>query len=163
MNRRKLTTTVVGAVALIGLASACGYGDDDSSDTAPATPAADAATVSTLSTPLGTVVVGEASRTLYAFDNDEASPAKSVCNGDCAATWPPVPATTDVEGVDADLIGSVTRDDGSEQLTINDNPVYLFANDAAAGDTNGHGVNGVWWAMSPDGQKLPFAAVGLGY
>ncbi len=159
MNRRKLATTVAGAVALIGLASACGgYGDNDSSDTAPAAAAADAAAVSTLSTTLGTVVVGEASRTLYAFDNDEVSPAKSVCNGDCAATWPPVPATTDVEGVDADLIGSVTRDDGSEQLTINDNPVYLFANDAAAGDTKGHGVNGVWWAMSPDGGKISGAA-----
>ncbi|WP_235039286.1 COG4315 family predicted lipoprotein [Kibdelosporangium aridum] len=28
--------------------------------------------------------------TLYRFDDDDANPSKSVCNGECAATWPPV-------------------------------------------------------------------------
>ncbi len=159
MKRRAFASSVVGAMAVIGLA-ACGYGDD-SPDPAPvveqpAAPVAPAsiADVSTLSTSIGTVMVNAAGRTLYAFDNDQVNPSESTCYGDCAAAWPPVPATTNVEGIDAGLIGSVTRDDGAEQLTINDNPVYLFANDAAPGDTRGQGVNDVWHALSPYGDKL---------
>jgi predicted lipoprotein with Yx(FWY)xxD motif len=148
MNRRAFAGSVASAIAVIGVMSACGYGDESSSDSA------ESADVSTLSTNLGTVIVDGDGRAMYAFDKDQVNPPASACSGDCAAIWPPVPATEDVDGIDAGLVGALTRDDGSEQLTINGNPVYLFAQDTAAGDTKGHGVNGVWHALSPDGSKL---------
>ena len=46
------------------------------------------------------------------------------------------------------------RDDGTTQLTVNGFPAYYFANDAAAGDTNGQGVGDVWWVFGADGEPI---------
>ena len=39
-------------------------------------------------------------------------------------------------------------------VTIDGRPVYLFAQDTAAGDVNGQGVNDVWYAVAPDGSQV---------
>ncbi|MFD3998709.1 SCO0930 family lipoprotein [Streptomyces sp. NPDC058548] len=112
------------------------------------------------STELGPVLTDSAGFTLYRFDKDTAEPPKSNCDGDCAAAWPPVPAGAGAPpGVDPKLIGSVTRKDGSKQLTVAGWPMYRFAQDAAPRDTKGQGVGGVWFAAAPDGKK---AAKGAG-
>jgi predicted lipoprotein with Yx(FWY)xxD motif len=46
-------------------------------------------------------------------------------------------------------IGTITRDDGSTQVTYNGAPLYYFAGDEAAGDSNGDGLNGVWHIAAP--------------
>ena len=155
MNRLARTASVAVATLVLVLTGACGDDDDDGStagtptadDTAAedsAAPAAGGSVATADAGDLGTILVNEDGFTLYMFDNDTTTPPTSNCYDQCATNWPPVPATTDAEGVDAALLGSATRTDGEEQLTINNYPVYLFMGDQAAGDTNGQASNGVW-------------------
>ncbi|MEV6952216.1 SCO0930 family lipoprotein [Streptomyces sp. NPDC051183] len=109
---------------------------------------------------IGTLLTDSAGRTLYRFDKDTAKPPKSNCDGDCAKTWPVVAAgdVTAAAGTDPSLLGEVVRSDGSKQLTVAGWPMYRFAKDTKAGDTNGQGVGGTWFAAAPDGKKAAKAA-----
>ncbi|MEU8926086.1 hypothetical protein AB0D10_34990 [Kitasatospora sp. NPDC048545] len=124
-----------------------------------AAPAADATGSAKLvavdSTTLGTIVTDSAGRTLYRFDNDTNKPSATNCTGACAVKWPPAIAQDKVTltGVSSSLVGSVTRPDGSKQLTLNGWPLYRFAGDTAAGQVNGQGVGGTWFASTPEGKK----------
>ncbi|MFV0132433.1 SCO0930 family lipoprotein [Streptomyces sp. HMX87] len=104
---------------------------------------------------LGELVTDGAGRTLYRFDQDTAKPPKSNCDGDCATAWPPVAADDAAagEGIDPELLGEVTRADGTKQLTIGGWPAYRYAKDTAAGEVKGQGVGGEWYALAPDGKK----------
>ncbi|CAM5396923.1 MULTISPECIES: SCO0930 family lipoprotein [Streptomyces] len=104
---------------------------------------------------LGELLTDSDGMTLYRFDKDVADPAKSNCDGDCATKWPPVPANDAKAGVgiDKNLLGSVTRTDGTKQLTIDGWPAYRYAKDTKAGDVNGQGVGGTWYALAPTGKK----------
>ena len=57
---------------------------------------------------------------------------------------------------------SIGSGDGSEQLTVNGMPLYLFASDEAPGDINGQGVNDVWFVVDADGNMLEAAAGSTG-
>jgi len=104
-------------------------------------------------TNLGTIVVDEAGRTLYMFVPDDQS--ESVCYDQCATTWPPFTDEASTgDGVDASLLGTSPRTDGSSQVTYNGWPLYYFAGDGAAGDTNGQGLNDVWYVISPAGEPI---------
>jgi predicted lipoprotein with Yx(FWY)xxD motif len=46
------------------------------------------------------------------------------------------------------------RADGSTQLQIAGHPLYRFAGDTKAGDTNGQGILNLWHAAGPDGNKV---------
>jgi predicted lipoprotein with Yx(FWY)xxD motif len=103
---------------------------------------------------LGTILTDADGATIYYFAND--TEGVSNCADDCLANWPPVEAgdaQTAGDGVTAEL-GTITRDDGTTQLTINGFPAYYFAGDAAAGDTNGQGVGEVWWVFGADGEPI---------
>lgn len=103
----------------------------------------------------GPALTDQDGRTLYLFTKDTKAPSKSVCDGACAELWPPVPDDGDVQvtGVDKAIVGSVTRADGTEQVTVGGWPVYRYANDTDAGQTNGHGVAGTWFVIEPAGCK----------
>ena len=45
----------------------------------------------------GIVLVGANGMTLCTFDRDAAGSCKSVCNGPCAARWPPLAAASEAE------------------------------------------------------------------
>lgn len=110
----------------------------------------------TASTSLGSVVVDDKGMTVYVFDKDTANSGKSACNADCSGMWPAVRATSStppVTGVTG-IVGTISRDDGTMQVTVDGLPVYTYANDAAAGDVKGQGVGGTWWAVAPDGGKV---------
>jgi predicted lipoprotein with Yx(FWY)xxD motif len=109
---------------------------------------------------LGNVLTDSEGFTLYRFDKDTPDPAVSNCTGDCETAWPIVLAdgSTAAPGVDASLIGSVTRADGKKQLTIAGWPMYHYAQDTKAGDVKGQGVGGVWFASAPDGKKASASA-----
>jgi len=104
-------------------------------------------------TDLGTVLVDPEGFTLYVFTND--SGGSSVCNEGCIENWPAVPGDTAIgSDLDASIFGTTTRDDGSEQLTVNDQPLYRYTPDAAPGDVNGQGVGGVWFVVDTDGNLI---------
>jgi predicted lipoprotein with Yx(FWY)xxD motif len=93
---------------------------------------------------------------LYRFDKDVQKPSKSNCEGECAKTWKPVPADKPAlaTGVDPISIGTVTRTDGTKQLTIAGYPQYTYAEDKAAGDMKGQGKGGTWFVTAPNGAKI---------
>ncbi|MCH8224793.1 MAG: hypothetical protein IIC97_02880 [Chloroflexi bacterium] len=112
---------------------------------------------------LGPILVDASGRTLYLFTNDE--PSVSNCSGGCARSWPPLVTVDDPaagDGVDGGLLGTVTREDGSAQVTYNGRPVYYYANDEKPGDTNGHDVGGVWFAVSISGESADQAGAAGG-
>ncbi|WP_328427016.1 hypothetical protein [Streptomyces sp. NBC_00443] len=106
---------------------------------------------------LNPVVVNGAGFTLYRFDKDTADPSRSNCAGECATTWPPVLVAPGgkifIDGVDKSDVGVVKRADGNLQVTVGGWPVYRFSKDLKPGDTNGQGVGGTWFGVTPDGQK----------
>jgi predicted lipoprotein with Yx(FWY)xxD motif len=123
--------------------------DDGASTTA----AAGGEGVSTSDTDLGTVLVNPDGFTLYVFTNDAGG--ESTCYDDCATLWPPVPADTPVGGdLDAAMFGSTSRTDGSEQLTVNGQPLYTYTPDTNPGDTTGQGVGDVWFVVGTDGAMI---------
>jgi predicted lipoprotein with Yx(FWY)xxD motif len=109
--------------------------------------------LSTSSTSLGTIVVDTAGRTVYLYDVDKQGATSSACTGGCASAWPAVPAGSVATGVTG-KVGSITGVDGKAQATLDGWPLYYYAKDTAAGDTTGQGVGGIWWVLSPAGQKM---------
>ena len=107
------------------------------SPTAGAAPVVLAQSVGTM----GTILVAASNNhTVYTFDSD--TPGASKCNGGCATTWPPltVPAGTTPTGGPGvtGKLGTITRSDGSLQVTYKGMPLYFFHSDAQAGDTKGN-------------------------
>jgi predicted lipoprotein with Yx(FWY)xxD motif len=88
------------------------------------------------------LVDGASGMTLYVFASDVANNGKSACNSGCATTWPPltVPSgTTPTAGAGASgKLGTITRDDGTTQVTYNGLPLHHYSGDSAPGDTNGN-------------------------
>jgi predicted lipoprotein with Yx(FWY)xxD motif len=113
---------------------------------------------------LGQIVVDAKNMTLYQFTADTAN--TSNCTQDCIQAWPPLTVTkgttpTAGSGVTGSL-GTLTRsDDGSTQVTMNQIPLYFFAQDKAAGDVKGQGVAGKWYVVSPSGQMIKTTAGGI--
>ncbi|WP_263729494.1 hypothetical protein [Cellulomonas sp. SG140] len=139
------------APAMGSSASAGGgaYGSGASGGSTSAT----AVTVMTASSSLGTILVDGSGRTLYLFTKD--SPNTSTCTGGCLAAWPPLLGTaTAGTGVDSSLLGTLTRPDGKTQVSYKGMPLYYWAQDSAPGQTNGQGVQGVWWVVSPQGTPI---------
>jgi predicted lipoprotein with Yx(FWY)xxD motif len=106
---------------------------------------------------MGTYLVDDQGMSVYLFMNDTQNSGKSVCAGNCATNWPPVlvnSAPTAGTGVDASLLGTITRDDGSLQATYNGWPLYYFAKDSAPGDTMGQGAVNSWYLVSAAGDPV---------
>ena len=102
---------------------------------------------------LGEVLVDGEGITLYMFDPDKQG--ESTCYDQCADAWPPLIGEASAgDGADDSKLGSVARTDGSQQVTYNGWPLYYFANDQAAGDTTGQGVDNVWWVLDRDGEPV---------
>ena len=98
-------------------------------------------------TKVGTVLAASNGMTLYTNKNDK--PGSSACNTACAQIWPLLLTTTGVPAAPSGLTGTlstVTWSDGTVQVTLNGQPLYLYAGDFKSGDTNGDGIEGIWAA-----------------
>jgi len=111
--------------------------------------------VATATTFIGTVMTS-GGFTLYRNTKDKAVPPTSSCLGTCTSTWPPIDAEAQptLDGVDAALIGTAVRPDGTKQLTVGGWPVYRYIKDMLPGTVNGQGIDGVWQAVGADGKPL---------
>ena len=89
----------------------------------------------------GGALVAANGMTLYTFDADKAGSGKSVCNGPCAALWPPLMAAADQPVGDYSV---VMRDDGGRQLAYKGKPLYFYKADSKAGDRTGDNFKDVW-------------------
>jgi len=110
-----------------------------------------------------TILTDERGRALYVnLDEQGGTP---LCTGDCTLNFTPVLAEGDtvVSGeVDASLLGTVTRDDGTVQLTYNGWPLYRFARDFNPVLRLGQGLNGVWYIVSVGGEPVGGPSTGGG-
>jgi predicted lipoprotein with Yx(FWY)xxD motif len=115
-------------------------------------------TVSLSNTKLGEVLVNSKGQTLYMFLRDKNG--KSSCSGSCAKFWPPYlqhGKATAGSGVKASLLGTTRRSNGRMQITYKRHPLYTFALDKKAGQTNGEGqvaFGGKWYAVSATGTAV---------
>jgi predicted lipoprotein with Yx(FWY)xxD motif len=142
------------------VAAGCGGSNKSSSASSQtSTPVATkAGTVSLGSTSLGKVLVGANGRTLYLFEKDKAG--KSACSGSCAAAWPPLTSSgkpSAGSGVDAAKLSVTKRTDGKSQVVYAGHPLYFYAADSKAGDTNGQGLDqfgAEWYVLSAGGNKV---------
>ena len=83
--------------------------------------------------------------TLYTFVPDSVN--KSVCYGDCATYWPPVPGNVSAGPGVTGKIGTITRTDGTTQATYDGHPLYTYVGDHSPGQDGGNNINlngGVW-------------------
>jgi predicted lipoprotein with Yx(FWY)xxD motif len=150
---------MLGVAAIALLVAGCGGGGSKSNaKTSTPTTAAATATLSLGKTDLGKTLVGASGRTLYLFEKDTG--AKSTCNGTCASAWPPFTASGKPKagsGVDVTKLSTSKRDDGTQQLVYAGHPLYYYAGDSKAGDTNGEGLKqfgAEWYVVSSSGKKV---------
>jgi predicted lipoprotein with Yx(FWY)xxD motif len=164
--------------ALIGVAlivAGCGSSSSTSTSTdtgAAAAPSSATGTVSQASAKgvsvsmtkgsAGTYLTGASGQALYLWVAD--SGGKSSCSGSCAKVWPPLTTKgTPIagHGVKASDLGTITRSDGTKQVTYNGHPLYSFVEDTAAGATKGQGSDGFgakWWLVAPSGSAITTGA-----
>jgi predicted lipoprotein with Yx(FWY)xxD motif len=106
----------------------------------------------------GTMLFDERGQAIYLFDKETSDTAE--CYDDCAEAWPPVltEGPPEAEGdVDAGLLGTTEREDGSVQVTYNGHPLYFYA-DEDPGEVLCHDVDdfgGTWLVVMPNGDPAP--------
>lgn len=133
-------------------ASNSGYGSHGSSSSAPT------ASVATTKGAKGTYLTGAGSRAIYLWVADGKN--QSACSGSCAKVWPPVTsngAPSAASSVTSADLGTITRSDGTKQVTYAGHPLYYYVSDASAGSTTGQGSNSFgakWWLVSPGGTAI---------
>lgn len=129
------------------------YGYETTPSEAPvaSSPATTGVTVNVASGPLGDYLTGAGDLTLYTFKPD--SSETSTCEGGCAEAWPPFTVDQGAEPAAGDgvegTLSTFTRADGTLQVAYNGAPLYYFANDTTAGDTNGQGLGNNWFIVKP--------------
>ncbi len=106
--------------------------------------------------PVGSYLTDGEGRSVYMFKAD--SKNKTTCYDACAQAWPPVISQGEPqagEGVDQQLLGTIERDDGTQQVTYNGWPLYYFIKDQKPGDIVGQDFTGFgaeWYLLTPQGQ-----------
>ncbi len=88
---------------------------------------------------------------LYWFSPDTST--KSMCNGTCAAFWPPLRGPVTAMGIKG-TFGTIKRSDGTVQATFNGHPLYTYKADTSPGQATGNGITlngGVWHEVTASG------------
>jgi predicted lipoprotein with Yx(FWY)xxD motif len=105
---------------------------------------------------LGRVLVDGGGYTLYMYVPDHRG--RSTCYRICAFRWPPLLLPRGIRhpvagpGLDAALLGTTTRNNGSVQVTYNKWPLYLYDTDLQPGQATGQGDDmGLWYVLAPNG------------
>lgn len=169
------------AASAVALSAGCGGGSSSSGSSSDSTAAASASTAASTPTQstaatttaapspgvtvqtkhgkLGTILAaGPKKLTVYLWEADKGS--TSACSGACEKAWPPVTTAgapvASGGAVSADL-GTITRPDGTKQVTYKGHPLYFFEKDGDSGDAYGQGSNAFgagWYVLKPSGSKV---------
>jgi predicted lipoprotein with Yx(FWY)xxD motif len=148
MTRMAVVLTLTAALGVAGLVAAGAVARSATQTNA---------TISLRKTKLGPVLVSSKGHTLYLFAKDRNG--RSACSGSCATVWPPLLSRTPTAGagVKSSLLGTTKRSNGSLQVTYNRHPLYTYALDKQAGQTNGEGSSAFgakWYAVSAGGTAV---------
>jgi predicted lipoprotein with Yx(FWY)xxD motif len=146
----RLTLAVAGTSLAVLALTACG-GSDSSGDVP-----AKGSDIGASTSSLGKIVVDGKGMTAYVFDKDTPGSGKSACTGACTGEWPAITSSSDkpkVDGVTGE-VGTIAGADGAKQVTLEGMPLYTYADDSDVGDTQGQGKGGIWWVVSPAGEKI---------
>jgi predicted lipoprotein with Yx(FWY)xxD motif len=135
---------LVAGVALTIVLAACGSSGASPAPIASASGAGAPLTIGTGTGSVGTFLTGPNGHTLYTKSGDTAT--SSTCTGTCATNWPPLTITAGQQVVGGTGVtgtfASLTRADGSIQVTYAGLPLYYWVQDTKAGDVTGNGVGG---------------------
>jgi predicted lipoprotein with Yx(FWY)xxD motif len=142
---RRLAGLLVATIALVAACSSSGgAATTPPAATAPPSAAASTLTIGMATSSLGTILVGPNGLTLYTHAGDTAT--TSACSGACATSWPPLTVASGQQAALASgitgTLATLTRSDGSVQVTFNGLPLYYWQGDKTAGDTTGQGLSG---------------------
>ena len=108
----------------------------------------------------GAYLTDGSGRALYLLEGEPEG--QSTCYDACAEAWPPVlasqaTAAPNASGVQASLIGTMQRRDGSTQLTYGGKALYYYRADQGPGEAKGQDVTdqwGEWYLVKPTGGAL---------
>lgn len=108
--------------------------------------------------PLGVIVTDGDGRLLYRSEDDSAQPPTSRCTDACAEAWQPMTVDggrlPEPLGVDPALVGTLTRPDGTAQVTLGGWPLYRDPADQGGLTGAGrHGEDGRWFVVTPTGDR----------
>jgi predicted lipoprotein with Yx(FWY)xxD motif len=151
-----LTAAACGSSSSSSSASSGGYGSAPSSSASSAP--AKGVSITAVKGTHGIYLAGASGRALYLWAAD--SGGKSSCSGACTSVWTPVITTATpvaAGAVKAAALSTITRSDGSKQVTYNGHPLYYYTADAGAGTTKGQGTNSFgakWWLVAPSGAAI---------
>jgi predicted lipoprotein with Yx(FWY)xxD motif len=112
----------------------------------------------------GLALVDGTGYSLYLYTRGEQYHMPNPCTGDeCLEDWRPFLANGEPaagQGADPNLLGTITWDDGSTQVTYNGWPLYLLpSSDQTPGDATGQADDHEWFLVSPSGQAIMSSGV----
>jgi predicted lipoprotein with Yx(FWY)xxD motif len=120
--------------------------------------AAQKARIAAKQSEFGRVLFDANGQAVYVFEIDDRN--RSNCtSAECVKAWPPVLTEKQPSagaGIDAELLGTIRRDDGKLQVTYNGRPLYFYEHERP-GEIKCHNVNlhgGLWWVVTPGGDPL---------
>ena len=166
MKRLPMAVKLGVPVAAGLLAAACGTaaGSTTAGSAPTGTPASGSTTATVIESHAGSAgsfLTNASGRAVYLWAADSMN--KSMCSGACAQAWPPVTSmgqVTAAHGAKTADLGTITRSDGTKQVTYSGHPLYYFAGDSGPGQTNGQGSDSFgakWWLVTPAGAKITAA------
>lgn len=157
--RTNIFTSSALLAALLGM-SACGGGSGSSTPSVVAattpTPSPAPSTTAAATTLATAMLLGSpgfvdpSGRTTYILSNDTTTSLACTVASGCTGVWPPVapPGAALTTG----FTDYVRSDNGAMQLAYKGHPLYTYAGDSAAGQTNGNGIvsfGGTWSVARP--------------
>lgn len=140
MRKTVVTVSIVLSLAIVGAALASAQGGT---------------AVVLRKTSLGKVLTTSKNYVLYVYTPDGKN--KSHCYTTCAATWTPLLTAGKPlvgKGLKKALLSTTKRKDGTIQVTYHGHPLYTYVGDTAALQTNGEGVNGIWFVLNAVGNRV---------
>ncbi|HYY65461.1 MAG TPA: hypothetical protein VE688_12645 [Gaiellaceae bacterium] len=158
IGRRRAGATALLAASLVLAAAVLAAGSAATTTRAGGAASAQAVTITAHASRYGKILFDGRGRVLYLFARDRAG--RSSCSGACAKAWPPsltkgVPRAG--RGVNAKLLGTTKRKDGTLQVTYGKHPLYYFKEDTKAGQIKCQNVSnfgGLWLVVAPSGKAV---------